>query len=229
MQFNEIERSKTDSLVTVLRTCLLKLPRDVLVVGCGTGLESGDIARAFGANTIGIDIGSALPFDHAAAAPAKLMIMDARQLRFADASFDLVYSFHALEHIQNPQLALAEMARVLRPAGTYLVGTPNKSRLIGYVGAPVPFKSKVRWNLNDFRMRLGGKWSNEAGAHAGFTEVQLMRMCANAFGGIPRSVSDIYYQVLYVHRTRMLRLLAATGLRTIVYPCVYVAGSKPTV
>jgi len=117
-EFNEIIKGhKTAAMITVLRSAVHEeTPRNILVVGCGSGLEAGDIARAFGASTIGIDTCDQFSFDHSAAAPAKLMAMDARELEFSDASFDLVYSFHALEHIPTPARALAEMARILRPA-----------------------------------------------------------------------------------------------------------------
>lgn len=227
-EFNEIIKGhKTGAMITVLRGAVHKdTPRNILVVGCGSGLEAGDIARAFGARTIGIDTCDQFSFNHSAASPAKLMVMDARELEFSDASFDLVYSFHALEHIPTPARALAEMARILRPGGTYLLGTPNKRRLVGYIGAPTSLKNKVRWNLHDIRMRCAGKWSNEAGAHAGFSEAELLQLCASAFGGTPRAVSDDYYRFLYARKLRAVEALVTTGLNSILYPCVYVVGNK---
>jgi ubiquinone/menaquinone biosynthesis C-methylase UbiE len=150
--------------------------------------------------------------------------MDARDLRFADASFDLVYSFHALEHIPNPQLALSEMARVLRPSGTYLIGTPNKKRLIGYIGSPVPLATKIYWNMAEICFRLQGRWSNEAGSHAGFTEGELIEMCRQAFGGSPCPVSDEYYEEIYPQRA--VRELLKLRARKYLLPCIYIAGAK---
>jgi len=43
--------------------------------------------------------------------------MDATRMVFPDASFDLVCSWSAFEHIERPGEALAEVARVLRPGG----------------------------------------------------------------------------------------------------------------
>jgi len=45
---------------------------------------------------------------------------DVRCLPFADNSFDIVMSAHVLEHLSNPELALAEMTRVTRPGGTVI-------------------------------------------------------------------------------------------------------------
>jgi SAM-dependent methyltransferase len=86
--------------------------------------------RETGGGTYGIDIGAEFAFDHAAASPATLRLMDAQALEFDDASFDLVYSFHALEHIPNFCEALREMSRVLRLGGTFCIGTPNKARFL---------------------------------------------------------------------------------------------------
>jgi SAM-dependent methyltransferase len=49
--------------------------------------------------------------------PVRLAQMDATRLDFADASFDWLLSRSAMEHIRPVKLALAEMARVVRPGG----------------------------------------------------------------------------------------------------------------
>jgi ubiquinone/menaquinone biosynthesis C-methylase UbiE len=53
-----------------------------------------------------------------------LRVMDAERLDFPDASFDKIYSFHAIEHIPRLDRAFAEMARVLRPGGRILLVYP---------------------------------------------------------------------------------------------------------
>ncbi|MFI3333063.1 MAG: class I SAM-dependent methyltransferase [Rikenellaceae bacterium] len=46
-------------------------------------------------------------------------------LPFADESFDCVISFQVIEHIKDDKLFAAEVKRVLRPGGIFIVSTPN--------------------------------------------------------------------------------------------------------
>ena len=48
-----------------------------------------------------------------------------QDLPFPDASFEFVYCIEALEHVPNPQAAIAEMARVLTPGGRLLIIDKN--------------------------------------------------------------------------------------------------------
>jgi len=50
--------------------------------------------------------------------------LDATQLPFANESFDTVLFSEVLEHIPSPELAIAEIARVLKPGGTLFLTWP---------------------------------------------------------------------------------------------------------
>jgi SAM-dependent methyltransferase len=51
----------------------------------------------------------------------EIVRMDARDLRFSDASFDFIYSRSVFQHIPNPEVAIHEIRRTLRPGGsTYI-------------------------------------------------------------------------------------------------------------
>ena len=54
---------------------------------------------------------------------------DARYLPLADGSLTLVVAFDILEHIEEDDLAVAEIRRVLRPDGTLLIAVPADPRL----------------------------------------------------------------------------------------------------
>lgn len=88
---------------------------DTLEVGCGTGAVLAEVAkRHIGSNQIGIDVAD--PSDHVDPGAANLTMRqyDGSVLPFEDASIDLVYASHVLEHVENPRLFLNEMARVAK-------------------------------------------------------------------------------------------------------------------
>lgn len=51
-------------------------------------------------------------------------VVDLAALPFPDASFDVVYASHVLEHIKNDRLALSEIRRVLAPGGVAILPIP---------------------------------------------------------------------------------------------------------
>jgi SAM-dependent methyltransferase len=84
---------------------------DVLEVG---GAIPPDAARATGARSWTACYLEAQPRTEGA---WRLAAADARRLPWEDASFDVVFSSCAFEHVQQLGLALAEIERVLRPGG----------------------------------------------------------------------------------------------------------------
>lgn len=214
----------TDALCSQLSDIVGDAPiRDVLVVGCGNGSEAAFLSCFFHSKVVGIDLED--DFDPEAAADADLRVMDATELEFDNDTFDLVYSFHALEHIEDPERALSEMQRVLRPGGFYCIGTPNRHRVVGYIGSQTTLANKVRWNLQDISQRLRGRFRNEYGAHAGFTSEELRDACRRAFGEADE-VTDGYYRRRYDkgRSAQMVETLISTGTSRFLFPCVYFAG-----
>lgn len=153
----------------------------LLVVGCGSGEEAASLSRELKCSVTGIDLISS--FDRAAASAVSLETGDATALRFGDASFDFVFSFHVLEHIPDFRKALSEMNRVLCSRGGFCVGTPNRARLVGYLGSKdTTLSDKFWWNVSDWKEMMRGRFRNEFGAHAGFTSVELADALRAAFG-----------------------------------------------
>jgi ubiquinone/menaquinone biosynthesis C-methylase UbiE len=196
--------------------------KTLLVVGCGKGIEAAILAEGLGAAVTGID--ALDDFDSGARRLADLRVGNALALDFPDESFDFVYSYHALEHVGKPPVAIREMARVLKRDGGYWIGTPNRSRLFGYIGSKsASFSEKVRWNLNDWRARLTGRFRNELGAHAGFTLAELQGLLAASLPP-PKNQTFDYYRAIYPARPTALSFLNATGFYRIAYPSVYFSG-----
>ncbi|HYM81625.1 MAG TPA: class I SAM-dependent methyltransferase [Candidatus Limnocylindria bacterium] len=192
-------------------------PRNVLVVGCGAGVEVAHIAQVTGASVIGVD----LDVDpRQQGSNARLARADARRLPFRDGVFDAVYCYHVLEHVPTPETAIAEARRVLAPGGIGYFGTPNKSRLVGYAGGRATFGQKIAWNLADYGKRLTGRWSNERGAHAGFTDSELQRLLARSFRRV-ESVSLPYYLGKYPKLEGLWKMSFKLGLARFLAPSVY--------
>ncbi len=98
--------------------------KSVLIAGIGTGLDIPMLPRE--ARYTGIDITPAM-LDRArhcaqqSATPIQLLTGNAMQLDFADASFDRVILHLILAVVPDPQRALSEAARVLKPGGDILI------------------------------------------------------------------------------------------------------------
>ncbi|WP_066510341.1 class I SAM-dependent methyltransferase [Corynebacterium sp. CMW7794] len=100
----------------------------VLELGCGSAPCTAWL-RGEGAYAIGMDISRAM-LDRAPEG-APLVQADALVLPFADNTFDVVFSaFGALPFIENLDAALADAARVLRPAGRFVAAVPHPMRWI---------------------------------------------------------------------------------------------------
>jgi SAM-dependent methyltransferase len=204
--------------------CSRKIDR-LLVVGCGSGVEAAILAKGLNTRVTGVDIQA--DFDARARELVELYQADARKLPFPDGSFDVVYSYHALEHIPEPVRAIREVARVLRFGGSYFIGTPNRSRVIGYLGSKTDTtKEKILYNLWDWKNRIKGRFRNEFGAHAGFTATELRELIEDSLPN-PIDVSHDYYGVLYGRHRQLLSILRGSGLYKVLYPSVYFIGTKP--
>jgi SAM-dependent methyltransferase len=195
----------------------------LLVVGCGDGREAHALANALGCDVTGIDLRE--QFDPQAAAGVRLQTADATALPFATDTFDFIYSYHVLEHIPRYRDALAEMNRVLAKDGGLWIGTPNRARLVGYIGSKVPLRTAIKWNADDWKARLRGRFRNELGAHAGFTLRELGRELRTVFMRIDDATLD-YYLAIYPHRARTVRVLHGSGLGTVAFPSIYFTGRK---
>ena len=97
----------------------------VLEIGCGNGADAVMFA-AHGARYVGVDL-TEKAVDatrrHLAleGLEGQCRVANVEQLDYADATFDIVYSYGALHHTPSPERAMREVWRVLKPGGTALV------------------------------------------------------------------------------------------------------------
>ena len=95
----------------------------ILDIGCGAGDLLGAL-RKLGHAGIGLDIS-----ESALKSAAELQVPGVRadydEPPFADGSFDVVSMFHVLEHVPDPDYAIAVAVRLLNPNGRLVVQVPN--------------------------------------------------------------------------------------------------------
>ena len=139
----------------------------ILEVGVGTGLSLGDYAR--GNRVVGIDISEpmlkkarkrvqAQRMDHV----ETLELMDAEHLNFPDASFDVVVAQYVVTAIPNPEKALDEFVRIVRPGGEIILTTRIGAET-GMRGTLerwlMPLTSRMGWRT-EFPWARYERWAN---------------------------------------------------------------------
>jgi SAM-dependent methyltransferase len=122
----------------------------VLDVGCGE-MPFRELLPP-DARYTGLDVPEAKDFGMAR--QSEIVVFDGVHIPFPDLSFDHILCTEVLEHVEYPEALIAEMHRVLRPAGTLAV--------------TVPFSARVHHTPSDYHR---------------FTRYRLARMFA-AFGGL---------------------------------------------
>ena len=147
---------------------LLRLPpgRRVLEVGCGRGVALPALARACRpALLVGLDVEPEFLVEAAyeltrERVAARLVCADVREMPFEDGSFDVVVDFGTCYHIDRPDLALAEVARVLAPGGVFAHETPlgqTFAHPVRSLGRALPWAAAPSLA----RARHAGLWASE--------------------------------------------------------------------
>lgn len=147
----------------------------ILEVGVGTGISLPGYGRA---NRIfGVDISepmlakarrrvASLGLDHVEA----IEVMDAENLDFPDESFDVVVAQYVVTAVPDPESALDEFVRVVKPGGEIVIATR--------VGAEAGVRKVVERTLMPVTSRLGWRtefaWERYAEWAAGRLDVRLV-------------------------------------------------------
>jgi len=169
--FAQLESLTTPPAAQLVRYARVTADQGVLDVACGTGVVAVTAAR-LGARVTGLDLTPEL-LERARenAALAKVSIDfhegDVEKLPFDDSEFDVVLSQYGHMFAPRPDVAIAEMLRVLRPGGTIAFSTWPPEMIVGrmfalavkYAPPPPPGVSPPpQWgDPNVIRDRLGDK------------------------------------------------------------------------
>lgn len=141
--------------------------RTLLDIGCNWGRWTLAASRASWHPT-GIDrakksVGAARRVAQQLGIDAEYVVADARELPFADASFDAVFSYSVLQHLAKEDLprVVAEIRRVLRPGGIAWIEMPNAHGPLNLVrrarrGFSAGTDQDIRyWTLAELRRTFG--------------------------------------------------------------------------
>jgi SAM-dependent methyltransferase len=158
----------------------------VLDVGCGPG----DDVLALGDRCVGVDRAGGM-CARAGARGAVVARADADLLPFPDATFAAARSDRTFQHLVDPEVALREVLRVLRPGGVVVLVDPDQESLVIQVPG---VRQSVLDRLKRLRRDVGyrnGRWASAApaalaGLGAEVTSVEAFSLVltdpADAFG-----------------------------------------------
>lgn len=145
------------------RTCIAlqmlikERPRRILDVGCGDGSIGKYLLDMIDAEVYGVDI-SQLCVEENILKGIKAQQIDVsrEQLPYKDEAFDAVLFARTLEHLIDPDFALKEIHRILKPKGILVLSTPNLAawfnRIILLIGLQPIFTDIST------KQTLGRKW-----------------------------------------------------------------------
>lgn len=101
----------------------------LLEEGCGLGHLLGQLETDFDA--FGMDVNPwALEQTRGAAPRTQLSCASAEDIPYSDNSFKIILSKHVVEHLPDPDKAIAEIGRLLTHGGFLILATPNLSSLL---------------------------------------------------------------------------------------------------
>ncbi len=111
-----------------------KAGKRILDVGCGNGTAEASLARLrlsqvqlFGVDMLPHRLAEARQRTLGMNARVGYAAADACRLPFGDSAFDSTFCVAVLQHIRNPEHAIAEFARVTRPGGRVLAVEPDNA------------------------------------------------------------------------------------------------------
>lgn len=160
----------------------------ILDAGCGVGMYTGQFRR-FSPHVVGVEIDPAVAAQ-AAVRVGGIVVGAGEALPFTDGSFDVVFSHEVIEHVADDRRAVAEMVRVLAPAGRMVLFCPN--RLYPFETHGHYWRGKYHFGNTPLINWLPNALRNRLAPHVrAYTTAGLRHL----FGGQP--VRIIHHSVIY--------------------------------
>ena len=96
-----------------------------LDLGAGTGADALDLAERYCVDVVGVDSSETMVAEARKRGLADALVADAHALPFPDAAFDGCWADRVFQHLAEPERALAELVRVMKPGGRIVVADPD--------------------------------------------------------------------------------------------------------
>lgn len=131
---------------------------EVLDVGCGTGDNLNYIAQS-GLKLSGIEYAesTAAIARRALGTRADIRIASATAIPYPDKSFDLALCIEVLEHIEDDEKAMSEIARIVRPGGKLVLSLPYRYWFKPYFNLMGHYRHYRREDVDAMLLRHGFK------------------------------------------------------------------------
>lgn len=101
----------------------------LLEIGSGLGHLVGQLEDSF--KTYGMDLNHwAVKESRTVVDRTALQTASAQEIPFREGAFDVIIIKHIVEHLPDPEKAIAEIARVTAPGGILILATPNLDSLL---------------------------------------------------------------------------------------------------
>ncbi len=140
-RFYPAYKSEDDVFREMLERCPVE-GKVVLDAGCGSGRFEHDL-KSRARTVIGIDLTPDIADNKWV---AHRLLGSLYQLPLADESVSFVVCKYVLEHLQEPEAAFAEVARVLEPGGYFLIHTPNRFHYVPVIASLLPHSMHEKIN-----------------------------------------------------------------------------------
>ncbi len=184
----------------------------ILEAGCGSASR---LVFGAGADIVGIDL-SARQLERNALATTKI-VGDIQTYPLPVAAYDLIICWDVLEHLERPELAVANFARAVAPGGLIVLKQPNPLSVKGIVTRLTPHGFHVWFYRVFFKMKRAG--TDDVGPFKTYLKLaitpgRLRRLgLDHGLAVVFEATSDaldtaFYFQRPFVHATyRLLRSL----------------------
>lgn len=169
----------------LLKAADLNRGEKVLDISCGTGLVTFPMAEAVGSDgaVTGVDLSEKMIREAAAQAKEKgldadsFRQMDAEELDFPDASFDVAVNSLGMMYYPDPDRAVSEMHRVLRPGGRAAALVWGRRKACGWAEIFPIVDRRVKTDVCPLFFQLGtGENLHRSFDSSGFGEVTSKRI-----------------------------------------------------